>query len=68
MIFVCYQFEQAADNELSWLTEAERKLLSMDEIRLEQDQTTAQLQAQKVSLSYCVCVCIDTGLHLNKGQ
>lgn len=56
MIFVCYQFEQAADNELSWLTEAERKLLSMDEIRLEQDQTTAQLQAQKVSLSYCVCV------------
>lgn len=56
MIFVCYQFEQAADNELSWLTEAERKLLSMDEIRLEQDQTTAQLQAQKVRLSYCVCV------------
>ncbi|KAL6101743.1 dst [Pungitius sinensis] len=42
------QFEQAADAELSWLTEAERKLLSMGEIRLEQDQTTAQLQAQKV--------------------
>uniref|UniRef100_UPI0037E92C14 dystonin n=1 Tax=Semicossyphus pulcher TaxID=241346 RepID=UPI0037E92C14 len=41
------QFEQAADSELSWLTEAERKLLSMGEIRLEQDQTTAQLQAQK---------------------
>ncbi|XP_063346924.1 dystonin isoform X8 [Pelmatolapia mariae] len=42
------QFEQAADNELSWLTDAERKLLSMGEIRLEQDQTTAQLQAQKI--------------------
>ncbi|XP_026209863.1 dystonin isoform X2 [Anabas testudineus] len=42
------QFEQAADSELSWLTEAERKLLSMGEIRLEQDQTTAQLQAQKI--------------------
>ncbi|XP_059215804.1 dystonin isoform X5 [Centropristis striata] len=42
------QFEQAADTELSWLTEAERKLLSMSEIRLEQDQTTAQLQAQKI--------------------
>ncbi|XP_034754636.1 dystonin isoform X5 [Etheostoma cragini] len=42
------QFEQAADAELSWLTEAERKLLSMGEIRLEKDQTTAQLQAQRV--------------------
>ncbi|XP_068580005.1 dystonin isoform X1 [Cebidichthys violaceus] len=42
------QFEQAADTELSWLTEAEKKLLSMGEIRLGQDQTTAQLQAQKV--------------------
>ncbi|XP_078788478.1 dystonin isoform X43 [Oryzias latipes] len=42
------QFEEAADAELLWLTEAERKLLSMGEIRLEQDQTTAQLQAQKV--------------------
>ncbi|XP_026044867.1 dystonin isoform X6 [Astatotilapia calliptera] len=42
------QFEQAADNELSWLTDAEGKLLSMGEIRLEQDQTTAQLQAQKI--------------------
>ncbi|XP_068423319.1 dystonin isoform X4 [Clinocottus analis] len=41
------QFEEAADTELSWLTEAERKLLSMGEIRLEQDQTTSQLQAQK---------------------
>ncbi|XP_056148223.1 dystonin [Lampris incognitus] len=42
------QFEQAADGELAWLTEAEKKLSSMSEIRLEQDQTTAQLQAQKV--------------------
>ncbi|XP_041644804.1 dystonin isoform X3 [Cheilinus undulatus] len=42
------QFEQAADSELSWLTDAEKKLLSMGEIRLEQDQTTAQLQAQKI--------------------
>ncbi|XP_029305110.1 LOW QUALITY PROTEIN: dystonin [Cottoperca gobio] len=42
------QFEQAADTELSWLTEAERKLLSMGEIRLDQDQTSAQLQAQKI--------------------
>ncbi|XP_028279618.1 dystonin isoform X9 [Parambassis ranga] len=42
------QFEQAADTELSWLTEAERKLLSIGDIRLEQDQTTAQLQAQKI--------------------
>ncbi|XP_071336943.1 dystonin isoform X4 [Trachinotus anak] len=42
------QFEQAVDTELSWLTDAERKLLSMGEIRLEQDQNTAQLQAQKI--------------------
>uniref|UniRef100_A0A3Q2R448 Dystonin n=1 Tax=Fundulus heteroclitus TaxID=8078 RepID=A0A3Q2R448_FUNHE len=42
------KFEQAADTELSWLADAERKLLSMGEIRLEHDQTTAQLQAQKV--------------------
>ncbi|XP_069395304.1 microtubule-actin cross-linking factor 1 isoform X22 [Paralichthys olivaceus] len=42
------QFEQAADAELSWLTDAETKLLSMGEIRLEQDQNTAQLQAQKI--------------------
>uniref|UniRef100_A0A8C7KHR9 Dystonin n=1 Tax=Oncorhynchus kisutch TaxID=8019 RepID=A0A8C7KHR9_ONCKI len=41
------QFEQAADNLLAWLTEAERKMLSLGEVRLEQDQTTAQLQAQK---------------------
>uniref|UniRef100_A0A4W5L9J1 Dystonin n=1 Tax=Hucho hucho TaxID=62062 RepID=A0A4W5L9J1_9TELE len=41
------QFEQAADTLLAWLTDAERKMLSLGEIRLEQDQTTAQLQAQK---------------------
>ncbi|XP_015229974.1 PREDICTED: dystonin [Cyprinodon variegatus] len=42
------QFEKAADTELSWLSNAEGKLLSMCEIRLEHDQTTAQLQAQKI--------------------
>ncbi|XP_024244048.1 dystonin isoform X5 [Oncorhynchus tshawytscha] len=41
------QFEQAADTELAWLTEAERKMLSLGEIRLEQDQTTVQLLSQK---------------------
>lgn len=57
---MCCQFEEAADSELAWLCDAERQLLSMGEIRLEQDQTTAQLQAQKVRLSYCVCVCVYT--------
>ncbi|XP_067378712.1 dystonin isoform X21 [Channa argus] len=42
------QFEQAVDTEVAWLTEAERKLLSVGEIRLEQAQTAAQLQAQKL--------------------
>ncbi|KAM9847860.1 microtubule-actin cross-linking factor 1 [Aulostomus maculatus] len=42
------QFEKAADAELAWLTDAERKLLSLGEIRLEQDQTATQLQAQKI--------------------
>ncbi|CAL8257405.1 unnamed protein product [Lota lota] len=42
------QFGQAADAELAWLSEAQDKLQSMGEIRLEQDQTVAQLQAQKV--------------------
>uniref|UniRef100_A0AAR2M6F8 Dystonin n=1 Tax=Pygocentrus nattereri TaxID=42514 RepID=A0AAR2M6F8_PYGNA len=41
------QFEQAADTELAWLTEAERKLSSLGDIKLEPEQTTAQLQAQK---------------------
>ncbi|MEQ2262042.1 hypothetical protein XENORESO_005580, partial [Xenotaenia resolanae] len=42
------QFDQAAETELSWLADAEGKLLSMGEIRLEHDQTTAQLQTQKI--------------------
>ncbi|XP_063112959.1 dystonin isoform X6 [Cavia porcellus] len=41
------QFHQAADAELSWITETEKKLLSLGDIRLEQDQTSAQLQVQK---------------------
>ncbi|XP_051008985.1 dystonin isoform X1 [Acomys russatus] len=41
------QFDQAADAELSWITETEKKLASLDDIRLEQDQTSAQLQVQK---------------------
>ncbi|XP_020954231.1 dystonin isoform X10 [Sus scrofa] len=41
------QFDQAADAELSWITETEEKLASLGDIRLEQDQTSAQLQVQK---------------------
>ncbi|XP_016053516.1 PREDICTED: dystonin isoform X2 [Miniopterus natalensis] len=41
------QFDQAADAELSWITETEKKLMSLGDIRLEQDQTAAQLQVQK---------------------
>ncbi|KAM9476477.1 dystonin isoform 13-T13 [Clarias gariepinus] len=41
------QFEQATDTELAWLTEAEKKLSSLGDIKLEAEQTTAQLQAQK---------------------
>ncbi|MCJ8730922.1 hypothetical protein PDJAM_G00189710 [Pangasius djambal] len=41
------QFEQAADTELAWLTEAEKKLSSLRDIKLEAEQTTAQLQVQK---------------------
>ncbi|XP_029801132.1 dystonin isoform X7 [Suricata suricatta] len=41
------QFDQAADAELSWITETEKKLTSLGDIRLEQDQTSAQLQLQK---------------------
>ncbi|XP_061645425.1 dystonin isoform X25 [Phyllopteryx taeniolatus] len=47
-IFKSQQFEEAADSELAWLTDAENKLLSMEEIKLGQDQTAAQLQAHKV--------------------
>ncbi|NXO59739.1 DYST protein, partial [Aramus guarauna] len=41
------QFDQAADAEFAWIAETEKKLMSLDDIRLEQDQTTAQLQVQK---------------------
>ncbi|XP_038626613.1 dystonin isoform X5 [Tachyglossus aculeatus] len=41
------QFDQAADAELSWIAETEKKLMSLGDIRLEQDQTSAQLQVQK---------------------
>uniref|UniRef100_A0A4W4F390 Dystonin n=1 Tax=Electrophorus electricus TaxID=8005 RepID=A0A4W4F390_ELEEL len=41
------QFKQAADTELAWLTEAERKLTSLGDIKLEPEQTVDQLQAQK---------------------
>ncbi|XP_048792402.1 dystonin isoform X30 [Lagopus muta] len=41
------QFDQAADAELAWIAETEKKLMSLGDIRLEQDQTTAQLQVQK---------------------
>ncbi|XP_068273855.1 microtubule-actin cross-linking factor 1 isoform X6 [Nyctibius grandis] len=41
------QYEQAADAELAWVTETTRKLMALGPIRLEQDQTTAQLQVQK---------------------
>ncbi|XP_075411065.1 dystonin isoform X3 [Tenrec ecaudatus] len=41
------QFDQAADAELSWISATEKKLMSLGDIRLEQDQTSAQLQVQK---------------------
>ncbi|XP_037235799.1 microtubule-actin cross-linking factor 1 isoform X27 [Falco rusticolus] len=41
------QYEQAADAELAWVAETTRKLMALGPIRLEQDQTTAQLQVQK---------------------
>ncbi|KAM9267795.1 dystonin isoform 2-T2 [Cariama cristata] len=41
------QFDQAADAEFAWIAETEKKLMSLGAIRLEQDQTTAQLQVQK---------------------
>ncbi|NXN52662.1 DYST protein, partial [Rynchops niger] len=41
------QFDQAADAEFAWIAETEKKLTSLGDIRLEQDQTTAQLQVQK---------------------
>lgn len=44
------QYEQAADAELAWVAETKRKLMALGPIRLEQDQTTAQLQVQKVGV------------------
>ncbi|XP_060018503.1 dystonin isoform X7 [Lagenorhynchus albirostris] len=41
------QFDQAADAELAWISETDKKLTSLGDIRLEQDQTSAQLQVQK---------------------
>ncbi|XP_064001868.1 dystonin isoform X3 [Pogoniulus pusillus] len=41
------QFDRAADAEFAWIAETEKKLMSLGDIRLEQDQTTAQLQVQK---------------------
>uniref|UniRef100_A0A8C8RXR8 Dystonin n=1 Tax=Pelusios castaneus TaxID=367368 RepID=A0A8C8RXR8_9SAUR len=41
------QFDQAADAELAWIAETEEKLMSLGDIRLEQDQTATQLQVQK---------------------
>ena len=44
------QFEEVAAAEQVWLNEAEERLVSAGDIRLELDQTVLQLQAQKVSL------------------
>ncbi|XP_078279417.1 microtubule-actin cross-linking factor 1 isoform X4 [Rhinoraja longicauda] len=41
------QYEQATDSELTWVAETVRKLTALGPIKLEQDQTTAQLQVQK---------------------
>ncbi|XP_026550974.1 dystonin isoform X8 [Pseudonaja textilis] len=41
------QFDQAANNELAWIDKTEKKLISLGDIRLERDQTFAQLQIQK---------------------
>ncbi|XP_069091875.1 dystonin isoform X4 [Pleurodeles waltl] len=41
------QFEHTAEAELSWIKETEKKIMSLGDIRLEQDQTTGQLQTQK---------------------
>ncbi|XP_069742157.1 dystonin isoform X11 [Narcine bancroftii] len=42
------QYEQRADAEIAWIAETERKLRSLGDIRLEQDQTSAELQVQKI--------------------
>uniref|UniRef100_A0A4W3K970 Dystonin n=1 Tax=Callorhinchus milii TaxID=7868 RepID=A0A4W3K970_CALMI len=41
------QFDQAADAEIAWIIKTEKKLKSFGDIRLEQDQTTGELQIQK---------------------
>ncbi|XP_060608762.2 dystonin isoform X23 [Anolis sagrei] len=41
------QFDQAANTELAWVDETGKKLMSLGDIRLEREQTTAQLQVQK---------------------
>ncbi|KAM4694316.1 dystonin [Discoglossus pictus] len=41
------QFEQAVGAERTWIEETENKIMSLGDIRLEQDQTVAQLQVQK---------------------
>ncbi|XP_060128492.1 dystonin isoform X25 [Zootoca vivipara] len=46
-IFRSQQFDQAAGTELAWVEETEIKLMSLGDIRLERDQTIAQLQVQK---------------------
>ncbi|KAM9316059.1 dystonin [Gastrophryne carolinensis] len=41
------QFEQAVGAEQTWITETKNKIMALGHIRLEQDQTAAQLQVQK---------------------
>ncbi|XP_073482802.1 dystonin isoform X11 [Aquarana catesbeiana] len=41
------QFEQAVGAEQTWIEETKNKLMALGPIRLEQDQTVAQLQVQK---------------------
>ncbi|XP_018416047.1 PREDICTED: dystonin isoform X2 [Nanorana parkeri] len=41
------QFEQAVGAEKTWIEETKKKIMALGHIRLEQDQTTAQLQVQK---------------------
>lgn len=46
--FICFQFQQAVGAELTWIEDTKNKLMALGHIRLEQDQTMAQLQVQKV--------------------
>nr|DBA26389.1 TPA: hypothetical protein GDO54_010659 [Pyxicephalus adspersus] len=41
------QFEQAVGAEQTWIEETKNKMMALGHIRLEQDQTVAQLQVQK---------------------